>query len=996
MMVRARLNFGAWQIVLPRLAAFLAALLYACILAASGAQAQTTTTYTITPGTAINDNSCTDSTINVPTSYTVADVNIGIALTHTWRNDLQISLIAPGGGTTVALMTNTGGNGDNVHDLFDDSEATVITSHDGAATDSTSTPPPYSHNYRPAGTLSSFNGLNASGNWTVRVCDTANADTGTFTRADLYITSPPTNYVDLSLTNTVSSATPAYFDLITYTVSVTNSATATQDATGVVVRDLLPAGLSFVSMSGDGSYNSGTGDWTVGSVPINTTRTMVITAQVTASAGTSIANVAEVTAQGQTDLDSTPNNGATGEDDYRSVSLTVSATRLAGTPPTLTCPAGSSQLDWDSTTWTAGSTSGSSTVSGIGSVSIAVTTPSGATWFNNASFGGQNPAKATQLTGGLATGQSLHQYIDFANRTQTADTTFTLPTKITGAQFRIYDVDFNSGQFADKVTVTGYNGATAVTPTVTNGVVNYVSANVAIGDGGSADTSSDGNIVITFTSAIDSIVVAYGNHTTAPANPGGQAVALADMTFCRPYADLSLVKTVSNASPAPGASVNFVLTATSASASTATASGITASDVLPAGFTYVSDTSGGTYNSGTGVWTIGSLAPGASAAITITGTASGSAGTTVTNTAQITASSLPDSDSTVNNGVTSEDDYATVSYTITAALTPLVCPGGGSPNQLVANGSFASGTGPSWTSWTAAAIWTGTGAADVNSDTTSGAITQSGFTGLKYGPDSGGGAVIQLTQWWRNGAPAASSTSATLTVSLAGTDIARITSPAGATATASVAYLNGASGNITSITEFNNTPWRINAPTSVAASGALSFTHTPSGTTPSDDYRIDDVTLYTCPPALLGLAKSSASWNDGVNPVFDLPGNDVTYTLRVTNTGQGQTSSDSVIVIDTLPANVTFFNGDADGGGAETNPVYFVDASSGLTFSYATDVRYSDAASLPASFAACSYTPAAGYDAAVRYVCINPKGVMTRSTGAPDPAFEVKFRARIN
>ena len=397
------------------------------------------------------------------------------------------------------------------------------------------------------------------------------------------------------------------------------------------------------------------------------------------------------------------------------LSWNLVVTRVAGTPPTLTCPAGSSILDWDTTTWTAGSTNGTSTVSGIGAVGIGITTPTGGTWGNIAALGGQSPAKSSTITGGFTAQQSLIQYIDFANQTQTAETTFTLPTTITGAQFRIYDLDFGSGQFADKVTITGYNGLTPVLPTVTNGVANYVSTNVAIGDAESTDLSANGNVVVTFTGPIDRIVVSYGSHTTAPANPNGQAIALADMTFCRPQADLSLSKTVSNASPSVGSAISYTLTVSSAAspASNGTATGITVRDTLPAGFTFTSASGTGTYNAGTGVWTVGSLAPGASATITINGTVSAATGATVTNIAQISASSLLDPDSTVNNGVTTEDDYAFATFTVPSVIN---CPTG---STSTGSGFATGGTGLYqeqifWLDWTCGATTSYPAGATVN------------------------------------------------------------------------------------------------------------------------------------------------------------------------------------------------------------------------------------------------------------------------------------------
>jgi uncharacterized repeat protein (TIGR01451 family) len=157
--------------------------------------------------------------------------------------------------------------------------------------------------------------------------------------------------------------------------------------------------------------------------------------------------------------------------------------------------------------------------------------------------------------------------------------------------------------------------------------------------------------------------------------------------------DLSLTKTVSNPSPAPGSAVSYTLTVNSAvfnaTTSNATATGITVQDTLPAGFTYTGVAAGGTgtYNNLTGVWSVGSLAPGATASITINGTASNTPGTTVTNIAQISASSVTDSDSTPNNGVTSEDDYATVAFTTSAIFN---CPTG---STATGSGYATGGTG---------------------------------------------------------------------------------------------------------------------------------------------------------------------------------------------------------------------------------------------------------------------------------------------------------------
>jgi uncharacterized repeat protein (TIGR01451 family) len=94
-------------------------------------------------------------------------------------------------------------------------------------------------------------------------------------------------------------------------------------------------------------------------------------------------------------------------------------------------------------------------------------------------------------------------------------------------------------------------------------------------------------------------------------------------------ADVQLHETVDDSSPSAGQSVTFTLTVRNAGPSGATS--VVVNDVLPAGLTYVSDTSGGSYNSGTGAWTVGSLASGGSSTIQITATATVS--TPITNVA---------------------------------------------------------------------------------------------------------------------------------------------------------------------------------------------------------------------------------------------------------------------------------------------------------------------------------------------------------------------------
>ena len=113
--------------------------------------------------------------------------------------------------------------------------------------------------------------------------------------------------------------------------------------------------------------------------------------------------------------------------------------------------------------------------------------------------------------------------------------------------------------------------------------------------------------------------------------------------------DLVVTKTINNTTPLVGSNVIFTITARNNGASNN--NNVTVNDLLPSGYTYVSNTtSRGTYNSTTGVWTIGNLNNGASATLTITATVKSSG--IYTNTATINTSSGI-SDPNLSNNVAS-------------------------------------------------------------------------------------------------------------------------------------------------------------------------------------------------------------------------------------------------------------------------------------------------------------------------------------------------------
>ncbi|MEN1972680.1 OmpA family protein, partial [Luteimonas sp. MJ204] len=102
-----------------------------------------------------------------------------------------------------------------------------------------------------------------------------------------------------------------------------------------------------------------------------------------------------------------------------------------------------------------------------------------------------------------------------------------------------------------------------------------------------------------------------GEPATPIVSPPGEAVVEIETGT-----DLSIEKTVDNATPIIGDNVVFTLTVRNAGPADAT--GVVATDVLASGYTFVSSAGDGSYDAATGLWTIGDLANGDAASLSIT------------------------------------------------------------------------------------------------------------------------------------------------------------------------------------------------------------------------------------------------------------------------------------------------------------------------------------------------------------------------------------------
>lgn len=377
---------------------------------------------------------------------------------------------------------------------------------------------------------------------------------------------------DLSLTKSLIGSPPVQGGTATWRLTVVNASGSTLTADNVVVEDIFPGGFNFGSASGDGSFNSANGQWSVGSLAPGASASITLTGTVTAAAGTTLTNIAEIIASNAPDPDSTPDNGANSEDDFSSSSFTVQSGRAPGVPPVLSCPAGFSVFDWDTISgWTPGSIDNTYAFSTFGDIRFEL--DNDGVYVTSGAFGGVSPNTSQVFSGGLpSTEASLNLLANQTSRAGEVEITITLPRSFNGLQFTIFDVDFGANQFADRVEVVGSNDGSAVTATLTNGNVNFVSGSAVIGDGGSASNEALGNVVVTFTQPVDTVTVRYGNHTTAPADPGQQAIGLHDITVCNPFAQLSVTKVSSviadpvngtnNPKAIPGATVEYLIRVT--------------------------------------------------------------------------------------------------------------------------------------------------------------------------------------------------------------------------------------------------------------------------------------------------------------------------------------------------------------------------------------------------------------------------------------------------
>ena len=162
-----------------------------------------------------------------------------------------------------------------------------------------------------------------------------------------------------------------------------------------------------------------------------------------------------------------------------------------------------------------------------------------------------------------------------------------------------------------------------------------------------------------------------------------------------------------------------------------------------------------------------------------------------------------------------------------------------------------------------------------------------------------------------------------------------------------------------------------------------------------DYWHIDDVCFNQSTDPILSVTKLQQVLSDPVNGTtspYAIPGAYVQYTIGVTNQGLGSVDANTLVITDPLPADVALYV-DTSGG----DPITFLDGSpgSGLSFSYATDVTFSNQVGGGPPY---NYTPdpdVDGFDPDITGYRIAPSGAMNGAVGGNNPSFNVTLRVRI-
>ena len=486
---------------------------------------------------------------------------------------------------------------------------------------------------------------------------------------------------DLVTIKTLASSdnTPAEGDTVSFAIEVTNNGSA--QATGVSLIDNLPAGITFVSSSvTQGSYDATTGLFTIGTLAAGDSATLILTGTVNVGQGgntlTNITTAAtgdqpdpstagddleeDVTVEADADLvtikslasgDSTPDEGDT-------VTFQIEVTNNGSAQATNvsltdTLPAGITFVSSSVTQGTYNATTGLFTIGTLAAGDSAILTLTGTVDVGqgNATLTNVTTAATGDQPDPSTAGDDLEESVfigDVADLV-TAKTLASGDSTPAEGDTVVYEIEItnNGDARATGVSLTDTlpPGITFVSSSVTQGSYDATTGLYTIGTLGVGDTA-----VLTLTGTVDvgqggnsitNITTAATGDQPDPTTVGDDLDETVDVD---PNADLVTVKTLASGDNTPdeGDTVIFQIEVTNEG--TAQATGVSLTDSLPPGITFVSSTvSQGAYNSTTGLFTIGTLGAGESATLLLEGTVDvGQGGNSITNVTTAATGDQPD------------------------------------------------------------------------------------------------------------------------------------------------------------------------------------------------------------------------------------------------------------------------------------------------------------------------------------------------------------------
>ncbi|MFF1633257.1 hypothetical protein [Leifsonia sp. NPDC058248] len=545
------------------------------------------------------------------------------------------------------------------------------------------------------------------------------------------VTSPPATAqipvaTDVGVTKIVNDSTPLVGDDVTFTVTATNNGPSV--ATNVVVTDQVPnygpdSRLVYVSSTpSSGTYNPATGARAIPSIPVGGSATLSIVATVRSI--TAIANAASRT--GMTQIDTNPAN------DKASVTLNpiVQTADLAITKTVVgnaSVPVGSHATF-------------RLTVTNLGpfaatNAAVLDTLPGSLTFVSATGDGSYSPATFTWSIGSLAVGQVVTLDITVtttivdtstnlaviragstppdpnpSNNSSTADLVVRPPiadltivknvfpqTAVVGDTVTYQLAASNNGPEA----VTGAfvddllpPGITATAVTVDRGTYDLATGRWTIGALAPGET-----LKAIVTATVDDAGTQVNTATmrdpivTDPNEDNNSSSAT--VTTAQPTVDIGVTKAISLLQGGPSTRLplnslaEFTVTATNNPLATpATATDVMLRDQLPSNLTFVSATGDGTYDPATGEWTVGTLAPGASAVLIIRVIASTTGHTT--NTVGLESLTQSDADPSNNSDSVDLDIVRLADLTISKSVAPVVA----RPGQTVTYTVTVTNNGP--------------------------------------------------------------------------------------------------------------------------------------------------------------------------------------------------------------------------------------------------------------------------------------------------------------